>query len=150
MGNEHSQLKGLKIDEKALEVTDHYTLNEGQIPPPASTSSSTSSKKQKHETAGRGQEPPAIRQVFAIFSCDSGVANGFVINNQPPLARAIQCMKIYRYEKFYLAIRRFYVLKFRFQAPKYIKICNFMASWRPELLSYRAVSPADYCFAQLE
>lgn len=82
MGNETSQLKGLKIDEKALEVTDHYSLNLGEIP-------------ETEKTAGKKQET-SKKQVFAIFSCDTAVATNFDVEKQAPLARAIKCMKIYR------------------------------------------------------
>lgn len=43
MGNDHSQLKGLEIDNKSIEVTDFWTLYAGEVPASADGSTDKSS-----------------------------------------------------------------------------------------------------------
>lgn len=99
MGNETSQLRGLKIDRKAIEVTDHYNLNLGEIPKVEVGSKGSNSHKKKEASKDKnpnGSKNQPQKQVYAIFSCDSAVGNSFEVDKQLPLARAIKCMKIYR------------------------------------------------------
>ncbi|XP_058451811.1 protein-associating with the carboxyl-terminal domain of ezrin [Malaya genurostris] len=72
MGNDQSQLKGLEISRKAIQVTDYWSLYNGEIPTEASTS------------------------LFSIFQGETLVTGQFW-TNQNPLERAIKNLKIYRH-----------------------------------------------------
>ncbi|ETN65818.1 ezrin-binding protein pace-1 [Anopheles darlingi] len=73
MGNEQSQLKGVEISKKAIQVTDYWSLYNGELP-----------------TANG-----AINSI-SIFQGETLVAGQFW-TNQNPLERAIKNLKIYRH-----------------------------------------------------
>ncbi|XP_058814715.1 protein-associating with the carboxyl-terminal domain of ezrin [Topomyia yanbarensis] len=72
MGNDQSQLKGLEISRKAVQVTDYWSLYNGEIPAESSVS------------------------FFSIFQGETLVTGQFW-TNQNPLERAIKNLKIYRH-----------------------------------------------------
>uniref|UniRef100_A0A2M4ADE0 Protein kinase domain-containing protein n=1 Tax=Anopheles triannulatus TaxID=58253 RepID=A0A2M4ADE0_9DIPT len=73
MGNEQSQLKGVEISKKAIQVTDYWSLYNGELPNANGTANSIS-----------------------IFQGETLVAGQFW-TNQNPLERAIKNLKIYRH-----------------------------------------------------
>ncbi|XP_035783770.1 protein-associating with the carboxyl-terminal domain of ezrin-like [Anopheles albimanus] len=73
MGNEQSQLKGVEISKKAIQVTDYWSLYNGELPNANGTINSIS-----------------------IFQGETLVAGQFW-TNQNPLERAIKNLKIYRH-----------------------------------------------------
>uniref|UniRef100_A0A2M4BG21 Protein kinase domain-containing protein n=1 Tax=Anopheles marajoara TaxID=58244 RepID=A0A2M4BG21_9DIPT len=73
MGNEQSQLKGVEISKKAIQVTDYWSLYDGELPNANGTINSIS-----------------------IFQGETLVAGQFW-TNQNPLERAIKNLKIYRH-----------------------------------------------------
>ncbi|XP_053676994.1 protein-associating with the carboxyl-terminal domain of ezrin [Anopheles nili] len=73
MGNEQSQLKGVEISKKAIQVTDYWSLYNGELP----------------NTNG---SPTSI----SIFQGETLVSGQFW-TNQNPLERAIKNLKIYRH-----------------------------------------------------
>lgn len=90
MGNETSQLKGLKIDDKALEVNDFYSLHLGEKP--GELSPAPKGGKPPSKTA---KLPPS--QFYGIFKCDTAVQPNYVIDQQNALERAVRNMKIFRH-----------------------------------------------------
>ncbi|XP_053694537.1 protein-associating with the carboxyl-terminal domain of ezrin [Sabethes cyaneus] len=72
MGNDHSQLKGLEISRKAIQVTDYWSLYNGEIPTDSTVSS------------------------ISIFQGETLVTGQFW-TNQNPLERAIKNLKVYRH-----------------------------------------------------
>ncbi|XP_065077610.1 protein-associating with the carboxyl-terminal domain of ezrin [Ochlerotatus camptorhynchus] len=72
MGNDQSQLKGLEISRKAIQVTDYWSLYNGEIPTESSVSA------------------------ISIFQGETLVTGQFW-TNQNPLERAIRNLKIYRH-----------------------------------------------------
>uniref|UniRef100_A0A2M3Z583 Protein kinase domain-containing protein n=1 Tax=Anopheles braziliensis TaxID=58242 RepID=A0A2M3Z583_9DIPT len=74
MGNEQSQLKGVEISKKAIQVTDYWSLYNGELP-----------------NANGG----TINSI-SIFQGETLVAGQFW-TNQNPLERAIKNLKIYRH-----------------------------------------------------
>lgn len=72
MGNDQSQLKGLEISRKAIQVTDYWSLYHGEIPTESSVST------------------------ISIFQGETLVTGQFW-TNQNPLERAIRNLKIYRH-----------------------------------------------------
>lgn len=91
MGNENSKLKGLKIDEKALEQNEFYSLNVGEVPgqlPPV--------PKGKKPPVKGAKLPPS--QFYGIFQYDNASSPpNYVIDKQTPLERAVRNIKIYRH-----------------------------------------------------
>uniref|UniRef100_A0A182IMA6 Protein kinase domain-containing protein n=1 Tax=Anopheles atroparvus TaxID=41427 RepID=A0A182IMA6_ANOAO len=73
MGNEQSQLKGVEISKKAIQVTDYWSLYNGELPNANGAPSSIS-----------------------IFQGET-LVNGQFWTNQNPLERAIKNLKIYRH-----------------------------------------------------
>uniref|UniRef100_A0A182X891 Protein kinase domain-containing protein n=1 Tax=Anopheles quadriannulatus TaxID=34691 RepID=A0A182X891_ANOQN len=74
MGNEQSQLKGVEISKKAIQVTDYWSLYNGELP------------------NANGAAPSSI----SIFQGETLVSGQFW-TNQNPLERAIRNLKIYRH-----------------------------------------------------
>ncbi|XP_035917406.1 protein-associating with the carboxyl-terminal domain of ezrin [Anopheles stephensi] len=74
MGNEQSQLKGVEISKKAIQVTDYWSLYNGELP------------------NANGGAPNSI----SIFQGETLVSGQFW-TNQNPLERAIKNLKIYRH-----------------------------------------------------
>ncbi|XP_058120686.1 protein-associating with the carboxyl-terminal domain of ezrin [Anopheles ziemanni] len=74
MGNEQSQLKGVEISKKAIQVTDYWSLYNGELPNPNGAPSSS----------------------ISIFQGETLVSGQFW-TNQNPLERAIKNLKIYRH-----------------------------------------------------
>ncbi|XP_050077494.1 protein-associating with the carboxyl-terminal domain of ezrin [Anopheles maculipalpis] len=74
MGNEQSQLKGVEISKKAIQVTDYWSLYNGELP------------------NANGGAPSSI----SIFQGETLVSGQFW-TNQNPLERAIKNLKIYRH-----------------------------------------------------
>lgn len=102
MGNEtSSQLKGLVIDKKAIEVTDFYSLNLGQLPP--SSPPNSGQKKSGKSKSGENSSPGSTgvdknkREFLAIFQNDDPLQTNFIVDGQNPLTRAIHNIKIYRH-----------------------------------------------------
>lgn len=100
MGNEvSSQLKGLVIDKKAVEVTDFYALNLGHLPISSRSGTSTSShavgKSQKGQKLNNDKE--SEKQLLAVFQNDDPLQTNFMVEGQNPLARAIRNIKIFRH-----------------------------------------------------
>uniref|UniRef100_A0A336M3N7 CSON009235 protein n=1 Tax=Culicoides sonorensis TaxID=179676 RepID=A0A336M3N7_CULSO len=106
MGNEtSSQLKGLIIDKKAVEVTDFYSLNLGHLPYSSSPNSAHDSTTNKNNRKsgnknGNSQENQKLeqqQQLLAIFQNDDPLQTNFIVDGQNPLTRAIHNIKIYRH-----------------------------------------------------
>uniref|UniRef100_A0A182NBC8 Protein kinase domain-containing protein n=1 Tax=Anopheles dirus TaxID=7168 RepID=A0A182NBC8_9DIPT len=74
MGNEQSQLKGVEISKKAIQVTDYWSLYNGELPNANGAPSSS----------------------ISIFQGETLVSGQFW-TNQNPLERAIKNLKIYRH-----------------------------------------------------
>ncbi|XP_055541892.1 protein-associating with the carboxyl-terminal domain of ezrin isoform X1 [Wyeomyia smithii] len=72
MGNDQSQLKGLEISRKAIQVTDYWSLYNGEVPSDTSVS------------------------CISIFQGETLVTGQFW-TNQNPLERAIKNLKVYRH-----------------------------------------------------
>ncbi|XP_063701730.1 protein-associating with the carboxyl-terminal domain of ezrin [Culicoides brevitarsis] len=101
MGNEtSSQLKGLVIDKKAIEVTDFYSLNLGQLPPsspPTSANKKSGSNKGGSASPGGSTTEKVEKELLAIFQNDDPLQTNFLVDGQNPLTRAIHNIKIYRH-----------------------------------------------------
>uniref|UniRef100_A0A182JQD9 Protein kinase domain-containing protein n=1 Tax=Anopheles christyi TaxID=43041 RepID=A0A182JQD9_9DIPT len=74
MGNEQSQLKGVEISKKAIQVTDYWSLYNGELP----------------------NANGAATNSISIFQGETLVSGQFW-TNQNPLERAIKNLKIYRH-----------------------------------------------------
>lgn len=107
MGNEtSSQLKGLIIDKKAIEVTDFYSLNLGHLPSSSASSvtgtssghiSNKKSRRQDTNAASPGVEKVEKSELVAVFQNDDPLQTNFLVEGQNPLTRAIHNIKIYRH-----------------------------------------------------
>lgn len=102
MGNEtSSQLKGLVIDKKAIEVTDFYSLNLGHLP--SSSASSTSGQKKSGTSKNGSGSNSSLgvekveKELLAVFQNDDPLQTNFLVDGQNPLTRAIHNIKIYRH-----------------------------------------------------
>lgn len=80
-------MKGLKIDGKALEEGDFYSLSIGEVPgqlPPG----------EKPPSKG-GKLPPS--QFYGVFQCDNATCQSDYVIGLNPLERAVRNIKIYRH-----------------------------------------------------